>query len=316
MLASSFQQIAGHDRFRPDWLPLDFAAYATHPCALTIVRNVEGPSYRPVGALMTVKAGGGRVGSLSSGCVEADIERHALAALEDGQTRNIRYGRGSPYIDIALPCGGGLDVLIVPMPDQNVLRTAVEALKQRRPVCLMICLKSGRLSLESNDERTDREDTFHLQMKPDIQFLVFGKGPETVDFAALAFANGYEVKVYSPDDETLEGCAFLDQGAMELRTKLLPSFVRSDPWTAAILFFHDHDWEPKLLRDLLKFDLFYLGAQGSRNARRQRDEALEDLGIDHKSIARIRGPIGLIPSARNSRTLAISVLSEVVALAP
>ena len=48
----------------------------------------------------------------------------------------------------------------------------------------------------------------------------------------------------------------------------------------------------------------------------KREQALEELGVNRKGIARIHGPIGLIPSARDSRTLAISVLSEVVALAP
>lgn len=314
--ASPLPKTSGHSRFRPDWLPLETAAYSTHPCALTIVKNVEGPSYRPVGALMTVKASGGRIGSLSSGCVEADIERHAIDALKDGQTRTVRYGRGSPYIDITLPCGGGLEILIVPSPDQALLRTAVEVLKQRQPVCLSICPESGQMSLTRDCERIGEIDTFFLQLKPDLQFLIFGKGPEVVDFASLSFATGYGTKVFSPDTETLQACSFLEDAPIELRRKALPPLARGDLWTAAVMFFHDHDWEPELLRDLLKLDLYYIGAQGSKNARLQREQALEELGVNRKGIARIHGPIGLIPSARDSRTLAISVLSEVVALAP
>jgi xanthine dehydrogenase accessory factor len=39
------------------------------------------------------------------------------------------------------------------------------------------------------------------------------------------------------------------------------------------------------------------------------------MGIDGDSLARLRGPIGLLPSVRDARTLAISVLAEVLAVA-
>lgn len=313
LLSSQFSE---RGQFRPDWLALEAAAYSKQPCALTIITNVEGPSYRPVGALMAVKVGGGRVGSLSSGCVEADIEHHALAALNDGQSRKIRYGRGSPFIDITLPCGGGLEILIIPKPDQTALRGAVEELKRRQSVCLVICPDSGQMSLKRGCERLGGKDKFNLLLKPDLQFYIFGKGPEVVHFASLSFATGYGTRVFSPDTETLQACSFLENDAIELRAKSLLCLTQGDTWTAAVLFFHDHDWEPEILRDLLKLDLYYIGAQGSRNARLQRERALEELGVDREAIARIHGPIGLIPSARDPRTLAISVLSEVVALAP
>lgn len=263
---------------------------------------------------MTIVQDKGRVGSLSSGCVESDIERHALEAIRVGQNRVVRYGQGSPYFDIVLPCGGGLEILIVPSPDQVVLRLAVEALKQRRAVRLGICQDTGDICM--SDGRDAAGHIFQLQLKPELQFLIFGKGPETIDFAALTSASGYGTKLFSPDTETLQGCDFLGDNAIELTEKSLPSQLSGDAWTAAVLFFHDHDWEPGLLRDLLQLELFYIGAQGSNNARQNREHALLNLGVDPQQIARIHGPIGLIPSARDSRTLAISVLSEVVALAP
>lgn len=61
---------------------------------MAVIIGVEGPSYRPVGAVMALDATGGRTGSLSSGCVESDIALHAAEALEYGATRIIRYGRG------------------------------------------------------------------------------------------------------------------------------------------------------------------------------------------------------------------------------
>ncbi len=87
------------------------------PGVLAIITGIEGPSYRPLGATMALFADKRRVGSLSSGCVESDIGVHADAAHRDGSPRKILYGRGSPYVDIQLPCGGGLEITLLPNPD-------------------------------------------------------------------------------------------------------------------------------------------------------------------------------------------------------
>jgi xanthine dehydrogenase accessory factor len=39
------------------------------------------------------------------------------------------------------------------------------------------------------------------------------------------------------------------------------------------------------------------------------------MGVPAEQLARLRGPIGLIPSARDPGTLAVSVLAEIIATA-
>jgi xanthine dehydrogenase accessory factor len=41
---------------------------------------------------------------------------------------------------------------------------------------------------------------------------------------------------------------------------------------------------------------------------------LEAMGMTQGERAKLRGPIGLVPSARDARTLAVSVLAEVLAV--
>ncbi|NJL18730.1 MAG: XdhC/CoxF family protein [Nitrospira sp.] len=60
---------------------------------------------------------------------------------------------------------------------------------------------------------------------------------------------------------------------------------------------------------------FYIGAQGSMKARQVRDIALRGLGVSEDKISAMRGPVGLIPGARDPRTLALSVIAEVAAAA-
>ena len=292
--------------------PLEAAATASQPCALAIIVGTEGPSYRSIGAAMTIFADETVTGSLSSGCVESDIVMHALAALSEDVPVSIRYGTGSPFFDIVLPCGGGMDVLILPRPDHAVLRQALDHLDSRQSCCLKICENSGHMACLPPRRTEKTTDGFFLNLQPNLRFLVFGKGPETVNFASLTKTVGFETIVFSPDPETLGQCAVLEGEAYQLRAKSVPDRIVADAWTAAVLFFHDHDWEPPILAELLKLDLPYIGAQGSAKARAVRNCALKDLGISNRDLEKIRGPIGVIPSARDARTLAISVLAEVV----
>ena len=85
-----------------------------------------------------------------------------------------------------------------------------------------------------------------------------------------------------------------------------------DGWTAVVLFFHDHDWEPPLLHSVLKSDAFYIGAQGSKSAHRELVNNLIDMGCSKKELSQLRSQIGLIPSARDPKTLAISVLADII----
>lgn len=149
-----------------------------------------------------------------------------------------------------------------------------------------------------------------LQVDPDPRFLVFGKGPEATAFARMTAGAGYQTVLTSPDPETLaraagQGVQPLHFGGASLQG------IAVDAFTAAVLFFHDH--EPAILAHLLAGPAFYIGAQGSRRTAARRLENLRGLELPEADLARLRGPVGLIPSTRDPRTLAASVLAEVLA---
>lgn len=88
---------------------------------IAIITYVDGPSYRPIGAYMAIFENGHKVGTLSSGCIESDLVMQSKSVLQSGSPLQIRYGRGSPFLDLHLPCGGGLEILLVPRPDRAIL---------------------------------------------------------------------------------------------------------------------------------------------------------------------------------------------------
>ncbi|MFD1794716.1 XdhC family protein [Paracoccus aurantiacus] len=280
----------------------DFPVQAIAPdAALAIITGIEGASYRPLGAGMVIDNDGHRTGSLSSGCLERDVALHAQAVLNDGKPRALRYGHGSPFVDITLPCGGSLDIAVIPPPDQQLLDRTCKQLAAREPARITL-LPDGQLT----DAPVPNGLTIHIRPQP--RLVVFGKGPEAACFARISQQAGYPVKLFSPDAETLAEAGF----GSELTGIDWPADLSLDPYTAVTLFFHDHDREPALLAHALQSPAFLIGAQGSLRAHERRCAALKQLGIADEMIARLASPFGLIPSTRDPRTLAVSVLAQVL----
>lgn len=299
--------------FGPNRAPLIALRDAGTDGVLAIITGTEGPSYRPVGAVMALMADDVRVGSLSSGCVESDIALHAAETLETGTPKTVLYGRGSPYMDIQLPCGGGLEILLVPRPDRPAIAALIDTLDGRQPATLGIDEQNGRLAVL--DDAPTGAAQFAVRFEPELQFFIFGKGPEASTFAALVQSAGYPNLLLSPDQETLDAGHAAGCATRHLVSKTMPADIAPDAWSSVVLFFHDHDWEPPILKAALETDAFYIGAQGSQRARDARLLELEAMGVDRAGRERLRGPIGLVPSARDARTLAVSVLAEVLAVA-
>jgi xanthine dehydrogenase accessory factor len=295
----------------PDRAVLDHLMRGDGEVVLAVIAGTEGPSYRPVGAMMAIGADGVCTGSLSSGCIEADLVVQARQALATNQALRLRYGAGSPWIDLRLPCGGGLDILLCPRPARKVIAALSAHLDARRPITMAID-PQGELALQADGETGMRNGSLFVRFIPPIAFDIFGSGVEALAFASLVQSLGYRGTLRTQERRTLEAAEACGLPASLMKSMIAPAGWSPDDRTAIVLFFHDHDWEPVILNAALASKAFYIGAQGSKASRHARDEALLSMGQDRDDLARICGPIGLIPSARDPRTLAVSVLAEVM----
>ena len=88
--------------------------------------------------------------------------------------------------------------------------------------------------------------------------------------------------------------------------------LSSDPWTAFVFLFHDHDWEIDLMARAFEMPHFYIGAMGGRKAHAMRRRALRERGITEEQLFTMRAPIGVFHSSRDPQTLALSTLAEVI----
>lgn len=288
----------------PDLLLADPLQALVPGAVLAVLTGVEGPHYRRPGTVMAFLPDGRRVGQITSGCIEGDLAIHAARAAGDGRARRLRYGDGSPFVDLRLPCGGGIDILLVPLADVSGVRQALALRSARQPARLLVDPEAATVTLA---EAETPAPGFILPLRPPLRIEAAGIGVEAATFAALAHAAGYPVRLQSPDMATRAAAKARGVPAQP------PGPLATDPWTAVVLFFHDHEIEPPIIAEALAGPAFYIGAQGSLRAQAARRAALADLGVTDDAMARLRGPIGVIRSARDPKVLALSVLAEIVA---
>jgi xanthine dehydrogenase accessory factor len=284
-------------------------------CSLVTITEVIGSSSRSPGTHLAAAIGGDHVGSVSGGCVEAAVVAEALRVIEAGRAELIRFGVGSPFIDIRLPCGGGLDLLFTPNPDPRLVDEILKRLQGRIPTRLGLSRDGGMRIVDYRDDDPDgwRGDWFVTSHRPDLRIVAVGHGLEVAALARLARAHGAIVEVLTPDRDLM---ATLDLEGVPAHLLATPAPSRrlvGDNDTAFVFLFHDHDWEGELLAQALKEDSFFLGAMGSRATHAARLHELRRLGCCDDDLRRIVGPIGVIPATRDPDTLALSVLAQVVA---
>lgn len=289
-----------------------------HRCALVTVIAVEGGAPRSVGAQMVVSDTGQYAGYLSGGCLEHAVALEALSALDQGCNRRVRYGAGSPYIDIRLPCGSAIDVYIDQSLSPTQIKQLAELRDERTVGALQTELRSGRTAIvtfESCDvvPRSQLEgDRFVRAYIPPVKLQLIGAGPSLIAIAKLAVAAGLTVEAASPNEETLKLLETSGIRSESIHRPQLPVSFRQDRWTAVVLAFHEHVWEPPIIKQLLATPVFYIGAIGSRKVHAERLRLLAVEGVAERDLSRIRGPIGLVPGAKSCASLAIGVVAEML----
>ncbi len=279
---------------------------------LVTLTDIDGSSPRAVGAQMAVAADGRSIGSFSGGCIEAAVVAEAIETLGDGAARLVRFGAGSPYLDIRLPCGSGIDLLFNPHPGRGAIAHAL-AQHDRREVAALRLSKAGVQSGADPLAGTGWQgDGFDLCYPPRLRLVIMGQGEELTALARLAAAFGAGVCALSPDRAALADLAAAGCEAIELtsRTHLPP--LATDSWTAILSVFHDRDWEDVLLPRALATAGFYVGAIGNPRTQRDRLASLEAAGVPQSLRQKLHTSVGLIPATRDPATLALSTLAQIV----
>lgn len=262
---------------------------------LVTLVEIRGGAARPLGAQMVVREDGRYCGFVSGGCVEAAAAFEALEMMGSGRDREIRYGGGSPWFDIVLPCGGGITLTLHKLRSAQPLLAVLNRLEQRKPVGLRYDPQAQSLVCLPTQTRTGWNlNGFEVGFRPCVRLMIYGRSLEAQATASLAAATGYDSHIFD----------------------LFPASASAqiDTDTAVILLCHDLNRELPVLQAAREAKPFYLGALGSYRTHTLRLQKLHELGWSREETTQIRAPVGIFPKARDAHTLALSVLAEVASV--
>jgi xanthine dehydrogenase accessory factor len=296
--------------------------------ALVTLVRVEGSSYRRVGARLLIAGDGSYAGSISGGCLEAEVVRKALWLTREGavverystlfdDTADIPYGLG---------CGGTVDLLIEPAgtaefeamlgaiaatqhgQERRVL-TQLPAAGHRFARCILDA--DGRQVFSSAEGFVDRSQPhFEERMSGPQRLFVFGAGNDAQPLVRMAALLGWNVTVVDGRAQWARPERF-PQADRVVCAKLLDA-VEVTERDAVVVMTHSYEQDREWLRALLPLRPRYLGLLGARHRSALLvAEAAALLGWSvEQACDGLFAPVGLDLGGDGAEAIALAVIAE------
>lgn len=295
-------------------------AAAGHRFMLVTVARTWGSAPRPAGSWMALRDDGLVQGSVSGGCIEADlIERIQKDGFSAAVPFLLKYGVTREEAQrFGLPCGGTMELLLEPSSDLDALKALSDQIARGQLVQRTIVVGKAGATLcpgSAGDALAwdgHRLTTIH---GPAWRLLIIGAGQISTYLAQMAQALDYQVFVCDPRKEysaawNVQGTYLLscmpDDAVIELQL---------DPHSAVVALTHDPKLDDMVLLEALKAPVFYVGALGSvANNEERRQRLLQYFDLTEVEVARLHGPVGLRIGSRTPPEIAIAILAEMTAV--
>ena len=291
------------------------AAVGEQAAVATVVDTIRSAPRQP-GAKLVISEGGRLVGSVSGGCVEADVAVRAAELFVGGEPGLIHYGvADSDAWEVGLSCGGEIDVWLE-LADAALWRDVRALLDADEVGMLYTNTATGEKRLERGVlERTGlREDgIFAEAVEGPLRVLVFGAAEAAEHLCAYGRHLGWRTTV-------------VDARAALATRERLPSadeIVRAwpdevadriDERTAVVTLSHEERLDIPAIAAALGRRARYVGAIGARRTQERRRAALLGLGFTDADVDRIHGPAGLDLGGRAPAQIALAIAAEIVAV--
>jgi xanthine dehydrogenase accessory factor len=254
---------------------------------------------RPLGSKLAVTRSGRLYGSVSGGCVEADVAERCKAVLDGEVPCVVSYGIADDEAwTVGLPCGGEIDVFLEPF-------AGAPPIERGTSYVVVEGDDVGRRWTE--DERTPtglHENVFAEAVGPPPRLVAVGAGDIAEALCALARPLGWRTVVVDPRP----GLANRERvPSAEEIVVAWPDEVDVDRETAIVSLVHEERIDIPALQRGVEGGAFYVGALGSRRAQEKRAEKLGE------TAAAVRGPVGLDLGGETPAEIALEILAEILA---
>lgn len=304
---------------------------------LVILTDVKGSAYRLPGSKMLMTSSGNMVGTISGGCLEADLYAWAEKVFESNQPFIHQYDLSATEIwSLGIGCKGNLQFLFLPVnSDDKSWRTIKQLLEKEKEFSIVINMKTGRLAIITdctlqNEEIPDRviqmakrnftgQTRAQLVMDESVPYLidaikrnehvvVAGAGQDAIPVVQLAQNAGFSVTVIDSRTHFNNEKRFPNANHI---TKEFEAISREDfPNSWWLIMNHHQQKDEEALRLAIESKPKYIGVLGPTY---RTNEMLEHIGYDFSS-GPIYSPVGLDLGAETMHEVAISIISEMMSL--
>ncbi len=324
-------------------------AAAGRRAALATVVDIVGSAYRRPGAKFLVEDTGGTLGSVSGGCLEADVREVAKEVVASGRPSLRHYNTGDedPVFGLGLGCNGLVDVFVQPATDGPLAALAAglrERLAGDAPFALATVLTGddagATAAIDPHEPVGDgvmSEIARHLRgalaaghsgvhevsgrkvflevLAPPPHLVICGAGDDARPLVAYAGDAGFRVTLFDHRPALLAAEWFPQAARREVARPedpevVLPPAGRSLAVVKTHSLAHDREW----VRRLLAAGVSYVGVLGPRA---RTESILRDVLAGHRlegdERERVFGPVGLDLGADGPRQVAISIVAELLA---
>lgn len=323
---------------------------------LATVVDVEGSSYRLPGAKMLILENGETFGTVSGGCLEADVLERAQKVLKTGEPQIFIYDTTSAedsVFSLNMGCRGVIRILLEPIRDNKFIEFLHSCFKKRKKgvsatlISPENCIKIGtRFMLDENenfqnnfaeelrnqisenarqvlaDEKSALQtyefgEIFYEYIAPTIALTIFGAGADAVPLVEIAKNLGWYVSVidHRPAFASAERFANADRVILK-NSESLSDEIPFDRRTAAVMMTHNYERDRDILANLLKTEIFYLGALGPKRRTEKLLSELTESGknFSESQLEKFHAPIGLDIGADTPEAIALSIAAEIQAV--
>lgn len=298
---------------------------------LATVVAVDGSSYRGAGVRMLVLENEAIVGAISGGCVEKEVIRQSQSVFKTGTPKMMTYdGR------FRLGCEGVLYVLLeVFSLDESEIKSIERTIIQREEFVVKshynieenklqkgssLKLNKGDIISFSGKEYITSLDskyaTFSEKMIPCFRLVIIGTEHDAASLCLQASNLGWEVIIVASPDSGKQIGDF--PGASELLKLASDSLAISkiDSQTAFVLMNHNYAKDLLYLKALKDTTPIYIGLLGPSKRKEQMLSAFIEyhLEVEEDFLDVIYGPAGLDIGGETPQEIAISIISEIIAV--
>ena len=289
------------------------AAAGEQAAVATVVATIRSAPRQP-GAKLVVTDRGRLVGSVSGGCVEADVAERARGLFAGGAPELVRYGVADEQAwEVGLACGGEIDVFL-DRADPPLWRSVRALLDAEQEGTLFTDTATGAKRLEPGvvEETRLREDGVFVEaLEQPLRLVVFGATDAAEHLCAFGRRLGWRTTVVDARPGLLTAERIPSAGEL-LRAWPDDVAARIDARTAVVSTTHEERLDLPALAAALRGGARYIGAIGSRRTQARRRERLAEQGFSEPELDRIHGPAGLDLGGREPAEIALAIAAEIV----